>query len=119
MPHYRTSPTVFLHACELRHAPTEAEVRLWRRLRMQQVEGARFRRQHAIGPYVVDFCAPRQKLVVEVDGGQHLEHEGYDAERTKYLEAKGYRVIRFWNNEVSQQMDAILRVILEALAKEE
>jgi very-short-patch-repair endonuclease len=119
MPHYRTSSTAFLSARELRHTLTEAEIRLWKRLRMQQVEGVRFRRQHAIGSYIVDFCAPRQKLVVEVDGGQHLEQENYDGERTAYLDAKGYRVIRFWNNEVSQQMDAVLRVILEALAKEE
>jgi very-short-patch-repair endonuclease len=82
---------------------------------MHQVAGVSFRRQHAIGPYIVDFCAPRHKLVIEVDGGQHLEQEAYDLQRTAFLEGKGYRVLRFWNNEVMEQLDAILAVVWEAL----
>jgi very-short-patch-repair endonuclease len=78
---------------------------------MHQLNNIHFRRQHAIGPYIVDFCAPRQKLIIELDGGQHLEQQEYDAERTIYLEAKGYKVLRFWNNEVIENLDGVLQVI--------
>jgi very-short-patch-repair endonuclease len=71
------------------------------------LNGVHFRRQHAIGPYVVDFCAPREKLVVEVDGGQHLEQQEYDAERTNYLESKGYRLVRFNNGEVLDNIEGV------------
>ena len=74
-----------------------------------------FRNQHAIGSYIVDFCAPRKKLIIELDGSQHLEQQEYDEERTKYFEARGYRVLRFWNNDVMKDMDHVLRVIWNAL----
>jgi very-short-patch-repair endonuclease len=70
-----------------------------------------FRNQHAIGNYVVDFCSPRRKLIIELDGSQHLEQEEYDAERTIFLEAKGYRILRFWNNQVMNDIEGVLRVI--------
>jgi very-short-patch-repair endonuclease len=77
---------------------------------------------HAIGNYVVDFsqrdavqCAPRKKLIIELDGSQHLEQTGYDAERTEFLQSKGYKLLRFWNNEVSNNTDAVLGVIWENL----
>jgi very-short-patch-repair endonuclease len=63
----------------------------------------------------VDFCAPRKKLVIELDGSQHLEQEEYDTERTAVLESKGYRVLRFWNYDVMNNMDGVLKVILGAL----
>ena len=77
--------------------------------------GVHFRPQHAIGNYIVDFCAPRRKLIVELDGSQHLEQEEYDMERTAFLESKGYRVLRFWNNDVMNNIDSVLNVIWDTL----
>jgi very-short-patch-repair endonuclease len=73
---------------------------------------------HAIGNYIVDFCAPRKKLVIELDGSQHLEQVEYDVERTAFLESKGYKVLRFWNNEVMNNIDLVLKVIWDALDKQ-
>jgi very-short-patch-repair endonuclease len=70
---------------------------------------------HAIGNYIVDFCAPRKKLIIELDGSQHLEQSEYDSERTKYFESKGYRVLRFWNNDVTNHLDDVLKVIWKML----
>ena len=78
-------------------------------------DGIHFRRQHAIGNYIVDFCAPRRKLIIELDGSQHLDQQEYDAERTKYLELRGYQVLRFWNHEVMNHIDEVLNVIWNAL----
>jgi len=86
----KTTTSKMMHRVgELRRNQTEAEAKLWSRLRAHQVNGVQFRRQHAIGNYIVDFCAPRRKLIIEVDGSQHLDQSKYDAERTKYLESKG------------------------------
>jgi very-short-patch-repair endonuclease len=84
----------------LRRDRTEAEARLWRYLRNRQLEGAKFRFQSPVGPYVVDFLCTEAKLIVELDGGQHGEQIAQDALRTKALEAAGYTVLRFWNNDV-------------------
>ena len=97
---------------------TDAEIKLWSRLRAHQMEDIHFRRQHIIGMYVVDFCAPRHKLVIEVDGGHHLEQKDNDAERTAFLETKGTRVIRFWNHEVLSDPDAVMLAIFHALQRE-
>jgi very-short-patch-repair endonuclease len=113
--HRRTTPKVFAHSKELRHNTTPAEQKLWTALRVCQPENVHFRRQHAIGNYVVDFCASRQKLIIELDGGQHLEQETYDQERTEFLQAKGYRVLRFWNNDVLSDLNGVTQVILDAL----
>jgi very-short-patch-repair endonuclease len=102
-------------ARSLRSMPTDAETRLWSRLRRKQLGGFRFRRQHPIGDYVVDFFCPEAKLIIEVDGGQHSADAARDAARTRWLEACGYRVIRFWNNEVLGNTEGVLVVILEAL----
>lgn len=74
-----------------------------------------FRRQHAIGKLITDFCAPRRKLVIELDGSQHLEQQEYDSERAMFLESKGYRVLRFWNNEVMNHIEGFMLSILQAL----
>jgi very-short-patch-repair endonuclease len=96
----------------LRRTPTDAEARLWARLRRKQLDGVRFRRQHPLGPYVVDcFCA-EAKLIIEVDGGQHAQDTDT---RTRWLEGRGYRVVRFWNNDVLANTEGMLLVILEAL----
>jgi very-short-patch-repair endonuclease len=113
--HRRTTPKVFAHSKELRHHTTPAEQLLWKALRVSQPEGVHFRRQHAIGHYIVDFCAARQKLIIELDGSQHLELEAYDRERTEFLQARGYRVLRFWNNDVTHDLNGVVQVILEAL----
>jgi very-short-patch-repair endonuclease len=114
--HRRTTPKVFSHSKELRHNTTPAEQKLWAILRAHQVAGVHFRRQHAIGNYIVDFCAPRAKLIIELDGGQHLEQQEYDKERTEFLQAKGYRVLRFWNKDVLKDLNGVMQVILDAFA---
>ncbi len=114
--HRRTTPKVFANAKELRHNLTPAERKLWGALRNDQL-GVSFRRQHAIGNYIVDFCSPRQKLIIELDGGQHLEQQEYDRVRTEFLQAKGYRVLRFWNKDVLSDMNGVMKVILEALSR--
>jgi very-short-patch-repair endonuclease len=111
----RTTPKVFANSRELRHHQTEAESKLWRFLRAHQTNDIHFRRQHAIGNYIVDFCSPGRKLVIEVDGGQHLEQEEYDRQRTEFLQSKGYRVLRFWNDDVMKDIEGVMQVILEAL----
>ena len=103
-------------ARELRRNQTRAEARLWSALRNRQVAGLKFRRQVPLGPYVVDFFCLSASLVVEVDGGQHGAPDGrsQDARRTCWLEAQGYRVMRFWNNEVLENLEGVLALILEA-----
>ncbi len=107
--------TIITNALVLRHSLTESEARLWQVLRMNQLKNVHFRRQYIIGPYIVDFCAPRKKVIVELDGSQHLDQQEYDGERTCFLEAQGYRVLRFWNNEVKNNLDAVVKAILDAL----
>lgn len=100
-------------AKRLRDNPTEAERRLWDRLRRRQIEGFRFRRQQPIGPYIVDFYCSDARLIVEVDGGQYSADA--DRERTRWLEERGYRVIRFWNNDVIDNIDGVLQRLAELL----
>jgi very-short-patch-repair endonuclease len=99
----------------LRKNPTDAERALWRRLRLRQIAGCRFRRQHPLGPYVADFVCLNRKLIVEVDGGQHAAQVTHDTERTTWLEGRGYRVVRFWDNEVLRDPDSVAEVIRQAL----
>jgi len=100
----------------LRRDQTEAERKLWLRLRNRQLGDVKFRRQHFISPFIADFCCPEKWLVVELDGGQHVEQAKVDQERTAFLESKGYRVLRFWNNEVFVNMEAILEKIAAVLS---
>jgi very-short-patch-repair endonuclease len=104
-------------AKRLRRDLTDVERKLWRWLRDRGLGGAKFRRQHPIGRYVVDFACVEAGLVVEVDGGQHAERRAQDAARTRYLEAQGFRVIRFWNNEVSENIEGVMATIDSALEK--
>jgi len=105
-------------AIELRKELTPAERKLWSRLRNDQL-GVNFRRQHAIGNYITDFCAIKERLIIELDGGQHLEQEEYDEERTKYLESQGYKVIRFWNNDVTNNLESVLTFIWDAVQEQQ
>ena len=104
-------------ARSLRKDQTDTERLLWSRLRNRQVFGAKFRRQHPVGGFFADFCCPETGLVVEVDGGQHVESVEADRERTEVLVSLGYRVLRFWNHEVLEEIDAVLLRIAEALER--
>ncbi len=102
-------------ARRLRRDMTDAEQKLWSRLRARRFEKVKFRRQVPIGPFIADFCSHEHKLIIELDGGQHAEQEAYDGERTRYLERKGYRVIRFWDGEVLLELEKVLEQIYEFL----
>jgi very-short-patch-repair endonuclease len=111
-----TQSDLVVRARRLRRDQTEAEARLWRALRDGQLNGIGFRRQHPVAGFVVDFYAPQQKLIVELDGGQHDEPEQrvFDEKRTQILQQQGHRVIRFWNNEVFENLDGVLEEIWRA-----
>ena len=102
-------------ARDLRNAGTDAEFRLWQHLRLKQLGGCKFRRQVPVAGYIVDFLCPKMKLIVELDGGQHIERAAYDARRTRILEAEGYRVLRYWNDDVLVRTTGVLEDILRAL----
>ena len=98
----------------LRNNSTDAETKLWSALRSRQLGNFKFRRQVPIGKYIVDFICHEKKLIVEVDGGQHLE-SNTDEKRTVWLQSRGYRVIRFWNDQVLKETDAVLEEIIRVL----
>jgi very-short-patch-repair endonuclease len=102
-------------ARQLRKNSTEAESTLWKHLRNRQLEGHKFRRQVPLGQYVVDFVCFEHRLIIEIDGGHHQTQTAYDNERTKWLESQGFRVLRFWNNEILGQIDGVSQAILKAL----
>jgi very-short-patch-repair endonuclease len=104
-------------ARKLRLGSTDAEQKLWRRLRALEMRGSHFRRQVPIGNFVADFACLAAKLLIEVDGSQHGSESGAkrDMERTRWLEKEGYRVLRFWNNEVADNIDDVMDAIYEAL----
>jgi very-short-patch-repair endonuclease len=104
-------------AGELRKETGEAEIKLWSHLSYLREKGIHFRRQHAIGTYIVDFCSVRYKLIIEVDGSQHLDQKEYDKERTEFLESNGFRVLRFWNGDVMNKINDVLGAIMEELEK--
>ncbi len=103
-------------ARDLRKTMSVPERKLWRALSGRKVSGLRFRRQHPIGPFIADFVCLERQLVVEVDGSQHAlgDQIEYDIRRTEWLKAEGYRVIRFWSNDVMQSLDGVVQSILEA-----
>ena len=106
--HYLTS-----RSRALRKNATDAERKLWSVLRSRQLNGLKFRKQVEIDGYIVDFLCPEKRLIIEVDGGQHTPE--HDARRTAYLESQGFRVIRFWNNDVLQNLDGVWTMIEQAL----
>jgi very-short-patch-repair endonuclease len=101
-------------ARRLRRNATNAEQQLWYRLRSRSLYGMKFIRQEPVGPYIVDFVCREHRLVIEVDGGQHCENE-HDVVRDQWLLEHGYRVLRFWNNEVIENIEGVLEVIANAL----
>jgi very-short-patch-repair endonuclease len=100
----------------LRKQMTDAERLLWRHLRNRELGGWKFRRQYPVGTYIVDFICVEKNVVIEVDGGQHAENEALDLQRSAYLNKMGYRVLRFWNNEVLIETEAVLTAIFAILA---
>jgi len=112
---HKHPPSLQQHARELRRESTDAEHWLWQRLRDRRLLGLKFRRQVPIGPYIADFVCKERSLVIEIDGSQHLEQEGYDRCRTAFLEQQGYRVVRYWNNEVLGHGEAVLESLIQVL----
>jgi very-short-patch-repair endonuclease len=106
-------------ARQLRWNATDPERLLWKHLRRRQIDGFRFRRQRPFGPYVCDFVCLEAKLIVELDGSQHVERTDYDAQRDAFLRSCGYRVLRFWNGDVTANTTGVLDTIFEALRRPE
>jgi very-short-patch-repair endonuclease len=102
-------------AQRLRRQMTDAERKLWSALRNRQMQGAKFRRQQPIGPFVADFVCQERRLIIEADGSQHA-NSSTDDRRTAFLESKGYRVLRFWNNDILSNLDGVAQVIATALS---
>jgi very-short-patch-repair endonuclease len=114
----KTPDLLLARAKELRSKMTEAEEKLWSRLRASRLNGHKFRKQVPFSAnYVADFVCPKAKLIVEADGSQHSDQAVYDAKRTRFFESQGYRVLRFWNNDILARTDAVLEVILAAIAE--
>ncbi len=112
------NPHITANGRQLRQNMTLAEQRLWRHLRGKRLAGYKFRRQQPLGTYILDFVCSEAKLAIEIDGGQHAEQTAYDAQRTRYLQQRGFTVLRFWNNEVLQQTEAVLTAILHKLEEQ-
>ena len=102
-------------AKSLRGNMTDAEKRLWSALRANRFQGLSFRRQTPIGPFIVDFVCHERRVIIELDGGQHAMRAEQDREREKWLELKGYRIIRFWNSDVLRNRNAVLEMIAREL----
>jgi len=115
---HRINPLTRIHAIELRRGQTPIEERLWRELRSRRLAGLKFRRQHTIGNFIVDFYCADKKLVVEIDGDSHADQIKYDEKRTKWLEYQGYRIIRFTNREVLNQLPAVLEKIMQVFSND-
>ena len=103
-------------ARDLRTHQTPAEVMLWEALRNRRLAGLKFRRQHPIGPFIVDFCCPDRRLAIELDGGVHATQQERDAEREDLLEAAGYRVLRFTNEAIHDDLAAVLEIVTAVAA---
>ena len=106
------------YARNLRRSQTNAERKLWSLFRDRRLDGFKFRRQHPVGPFVVDFCFTEAKVIVELDGGHHALTHYSDTARSGYLAGQSYRVLRFWNNEVLGNASGVLERIVEALIRD-
>ena len=107
----RIPPVLKSNSRSLRRELTDAEQHLWRHLRMRQMVGFKFRRQHPLNSYILDFACIELKLAIELDGGQHADKIAADEMRTKALNQAGWKVLRFWNNDVLTNADAVLSEI--------
>ncbi len=104
-------------AKQLRHHLTDPEQILWYHLRANRFYGHHFRRQYPIGNYIVDFCCVNKKLIIELDGDSHGDQVSYDLKRTSFLQLQGYVVLRYWNNEVMNNLDGILENLKTTIDK--
>ena len=111
----RISPVTTTRARSLRTGMTDVERLLWQALRGKQINKHRFRRQHPIGPYIADFACIDKRIVIELDGGQHQDQLVQDEQRSAFLRAQGWQVLRFWNNDVLNNLDGVLSTIAERL----
>lgn len=104
-------------AKKLRQDQTKQETTVWNLLRNHKINGLKFKRQYPIGNYIVDFVCHEIQLIIEIDGGQHNddEHKIYDIERSQYLNSRGYTVIRFWNNEIDNNLEGVYQRIIETI----
>ena len=109
-------PEMLDNAKALRSNQTDAEQRLWYHLRAHRFMGLKFKRQKPLGRYIVDFVCLERRLIIELDGGQHAEQAAYDRHRDAWLRNQGYTVLRFWNNEVMQQLEGVLEQIRGTLS---
>ena len=109
-------PKILDNAKTLRGNQTDAEQRLWYHLRAHRFMGLKFKRQKPMGGYIVDFVCIERRLIIEIDGGQHVEQEAYDRQRDAWLRDQGYTVLRFWNNDVMRQLDDVLEQVRLALS---
>lgn len=109
------NPTAQSRARALRRQTTDAERYLWQHLRRRQIAGHRFRRQVPVAGFIADFACLEAKVIVELDGGQHAQNVEYDEQRDRLIEAQGFRVLRFWDNQVFQETQAVLEKIMRAL----
>ncbi len=98
----------------LRRNQTPQEIILWAHLRRNQ-QRVKFKRQYSVGPYILDFYSPRNKLAIEIDGFQHIENKEYDKERSKYLEVLKIKTVRFWNSEINANIDGVINKIINEL----
>ena len=110
---------ILAKAKELRKNSTDVEIILWQQLRNRQLSGYKFRRQVPVDSYIVDFMCKSTKLIVELDGSQHAEQQDYDKKRTQYLETKGFKVFRFWNNEIIKNLSGVLEALTLTLSQRE
>lgn len=114
----RIKPITTQNARSLRRNLTLPETKLWQAIRDRQMSDVRFRRQHPIGKYIADFAAHDKKLVIELDGGQHQDQTDYDQARTMYLQSQGWRVLRFWNNDVLDNLDGVMATVIQTIASQ-
>lgn len=117
MPHHpaKLPEDIRSYAREMRHGMTDMEALLWKLLRNRRVAGAKFRRQHPVGRYILDFYCDEKKLGIELDGGQHGDAIAYDEKRDEWLRMQGIRILRFWNNQMLAETEAVMEMIYQAL----
>lgn len=110
--------TLTQNAPNLRKNQTDVEKIIWQKLRGRQLLNCKFRRQVPFHPYIVDFVCLERHLIIELDGSQHMEQQSYDDKRSAFLQKQGYTILRFWNNEVLNNLEGVLESIMLALQRE-
>ena len=107
----RISPIIKNNSRNLRKNMTDVERMLWAKIRGRQLQGFRFRRQHPIGSYIIDFICLELKLIIELDGSQHMGQQQYDMKRSQWLQSNGFKIMRFWNSDILDDLDGVMQAI--------